>query len=119
VTSGGRVIYEVNLDVDPGAAAEVAAWLQGHMAEVLACDGFVGAEWLDVDAGADAVVRWSLRYLVRDRPALDAYLAGPAAALRAEGVRRFGGLFTATRRVLRAREVIDTGAGTRLSDSAS
>ena len=106
MTSARGIVYEVNLDVDPGAAAEVAAWLPDHIAEVLKSEGFLGAEWLVVHGEDDGRVRWSLRYLVRDRAALDAYLAGPAAALRAEGVERFGGRFTATRRVLELRDRI-------------
>lgn len=100
------VIYEVNLAVEPDAAEAYAAWLGPHIQEVLLCDGFLSAEWLRVepdvadDAGEGGPVRWCIQYRLRDRAALDAYLAGPAARLRADGVARFGGRFTATRRVL-------------------
>jgi len=72
---------------------------------VLACDGFLSAEWFAVepdadDAGTDRPIRWCVQYRLRDRAALDAYFAGPAARLRADGVARFGGRFTASRRVL-------------------
>ena len=102
------VVYEVNLAVDADAAEAYAAWLGPHLREVLACDGFVSAAWLDVedDGEADGRVRWCVQYRVRDRAALAAYLAGPAARLRADGQARFGGRFTATRRILGVREEV-------------
>ena len=98
---GTAVVYEVNLAVDAEAAEAYAEWLGPHIAEVMACDGFLSAEWFDVESsGDDGRVHWCVQYRVADRAALDAYLAGPAAALRAAGQARFGGRFTATRRVL-------------------
>jgi hypothetical protein len=98
---GNAVVYEVNLAVDAGAAEAYAEWLGPHIAEVLVCDGFLSAEWFDVEpAGGDDRVHWCVQYRVTDRAALDAYLAGPAGALRADGQARFSGRFTATRRVL-------------------
>ncbi len=104
------LLYEVNLAVEADAAPAYAAWLEGHMPAVLACDGFLSAEWFDVDPddtpapgsspGQALRVRWCVQYRVRDRAALDAYFAGPAARLRADGLQRFGGRFEATRRVL-------------------
>lgn len=99
--SDERVIYEVNLAVHPDAVEELMAWLPGHIREVLACDGFLGAEWFDAGPDEAGAAQFSVRYTLRDRTALDAYFAGPAAALRAEGQARFGGRFTATRRVMR------------------
>ncbi len=100
------IVYEVNLAVDADAAEAYAAWLGPHIREVLACDGFVSAEWFDVDADGDADgrVRWCVQYRVESAAALDAYLAGPAARLRAEGAEKFGGRFAASRRVLAVRE---------------
>lgn len=100
--AGTRIIYEVDVTVDAGAADEYAAWLPGHIERVLACGGFISAEWLEADAGVGAA-RWSIRYTVRDTQALDAYFAGPAMALRAEAEQRFGGRFNASRRVLSLR----------------
>lgn len=99
------LIYEVNLAVDPGAAPGYAVWLRGHIPEVLASDGFLSAAWLDVEAEpGDPCVRWCVQYHVRDRTALDAYFAGPAQRLRADGQEKFGGGFEAARRVLTLRE---------------
>jgi len=98
VSAGTAVEYEVELTVDRSVADAVAAWLPAHIEQVLSCDGFLSAEWRDVDAGADAV-RWCIRYSLRDCAVLDAYLAGPAAALRADGLARFGDRMSAARRV--------------------
>ena len=94
------VVYEVNLAVDAGAAEAYAAWLRPHIAEVVESDGFVSAELFVVESDDTTVLRWCVQYRVESRAALDAYLAGPAAAFRADGEARFGGQFTATRRVL-------------------
>ncbi len=95
------LVYEVNLAVDAGTAEAYAEWLGPHIAEVLERAGFLSAEWLVVDADDDdGRVHWCVQYRVPDRAALAAYLAGPALALRADGAARFGGRFTATRRVM-------------------
>jgi hypothetical protein len=101
------VVYEVNLAVDGDVAGAYAAWLGLHVREVLACEGFVSAEWFEVEPDEDdGRVRFCVQYRVESRAALDAYLAGPAVRLRAEGVERFGGRFTASRRVLAVREAV-------------
>jgi quinol monooxygenase YgiN len=98
------VIYEVNLEVDPEMAEAYLAWLQPHIRQVLACEGFQEAELFEIEpAGTSTRQLFSVRYSVRDRKALDAYLAGPAKALRAEGAQRFGESFAATRRIMAAR----------------
>lgn len=102
------VIYEVNLAVDADAAADYAAWLGPHIDEVLAVPGFVSAEWWEVepDAGApaDGRRRWCVQYRVESREALADYVERHAARLRGDGLARFGGRFTAGRRVLLPRE---------------
>ena len=60
---------------------------------------FKDAEWLVVE-GDDKVVRWSIRYRVSDRAALETYFNKYAPDLRAEGQKLFGDRFTASRRIL-------------------
>jgi quinol monooxygenase YgiN len=93
------VIYEVNLAVQPDAAHDYAAWLDGHIREILRIDGFLSAEWFQVDDAGDAR-QWTVQYRLRDRRSLEDYLANHAARMRADGESRFGGRFTATRRVM-------------------
>ena len=100
------LVYEVNLAVDVDVAADFAAWLPGHVAELLALPGFLSAEILEVAEPAPPAgeVGLSVRYRLRDRAALDAYLRDHADRLRADGIARFGGRFRASRRVLRPTE---------------
>lgn len=97
----GAVVYEVNLDVDSAIAGEYRAWLDAHMAQMLALPGFVSAQVFDVaepvDAGRSA---WCVHYRLRDTTALQAYLHEHAPRMRADGAARFGERFRASRRVL-------------------
>lgn len=96
------VIYEVDLEVERAIESEYRAWLDAHVAEILALPGFLGAsrfERLDPPApeGRFALV---VQYRLRDAAALDAYLAEHAPRLRADGLARFPDRFSARRRVL-------------------
>lgn len=97
------VVYEVNLDVEAALAAEYRAWLDAHVAQMLALPGFESAQIFDVlepvDAGRAA---WCVHYRLRDAAALEAYLHDHAPRMRAEGVARFGERVRASRRVLQA-----------------
>lgn len=94
------VLYEVNVRIAAERAAEVRAWLAVHVDEMLAFDGFTGAEvWDDVETD-DGPVHLVVHYRVRDRAALDAYLRDHAPRMRGDGAARFGDAFTATRRLL-------------------
>jgi hypothetical protein len=72
------------------------------VAELLALPGFLAAEIFRIEEPAPPAgeVALSVRYRLRDRAALDAYLRDHAARLRADGVARFGDRFRASRRVL-------------------
>ncbi len=100
------IVYEVNLSVDAAVYAEYLAWLDAHMAEILALPGFLGAEVLEVaePAPPPSLRALSVHYRVRDRAALQDYFDRDAPRLREEGQRLFGGRFSATRRVLKVRE---------------
>lgn len=98
------LIYEVNLHVDNAVAEEYATWLRAHIAEILHLDGFTGATWyaLDPEGGRQ---HWSIHYRLKDWKSLQAYLDKHAEAMRQDGLDRFGGRFSADRRVLYEREV--------------
>jgi antibiotic biosynthesis monooxygenase (ABM) superfamily enzyme len=98
------IVYEVSLFVQRRIEAEYRAWLDGHVREILALPGFVGAEVferLEPVAGADEFVL-CVHYRLADAAALADYLATHAPRLRAEGVNRFGAGFRAERRVLQS-----------------
>ncbi len=96
------VIYEVNLDVDAAIAAAYRAWLGEHVAQMLALPGFLSAQTFDVTDPPPAAGRVALcvHYRLRDAAALRSYFEHHAARMRCDGAARFGGRFSATRRVL-------------------
>lgn len=100
------VIYEVNIDIDGAIHDDYLHWLTAHVAEICALPGFDGAQVLQVAEPEPAPGRLQLcvHYRLRDAASLQAYLQEHAPRLRADGVARFGGRFTATRRVLRSIE---------------
>ena len=101
-SSAGRVLYEVSLDVDRAVADDFRAWLDGHAREIAGLDGFLAARVFEVRDPAPPAGRIALcvHYLLRDADALDAYLRDQAPRMRAEGLARFGGRFSAQRRVM-------------------
>ena len=68
-------------------AADYRDWLRGHMAEILALPGFLGAELCEVldPAPADGSVGLCVQYRLADEAALAAYVRDHAPRLRAEG----------------------------------
>lgn len=99
------LIYEVECRLDPSIVAGFDAWLPGHVRDVLACDGFTGAEIQisDVDEGEPPVRR--TQYRLASREALERYLRTDAPRLRADALQRFGDKVSFTRRVLTPEDI--------------
>ena len=97
------MIYEVNLYVDGDAAEDMAVWMKEHVREMLEFDGFAGATWYfrEPEAGRQ---RWTIHYRVDSWQQLNDYFENHAEAMRQDGLDRFGGTFSADRRVLYERE---------------
>jgi antibiotic biosynthesis monooxygenase (ABM) superfamily enzyme len=96
------VVYEVSVEVDAPIRADYLAWLEGHVAEILALPGFTGCDVFEVtDPADDATLRVCMQYRLVDEAALAAYLRDHAPRLRAEGAERFGTRMRASRRVMR------------------
>jgi len=93
-------IYEVNLTVDAEIADDYAAWLGPHVKEILELDGFLSAEWFEVEIDEEDRIRWCVQYRVKDRTALEAYFVEHAERMRGDGLERFAGRFTVERRIL-------------------
>ena len=93
------IVYEVRAAVDRASAEAYRAWLEPHIHEILAIEGFTHAELLAED-GEDGRPVLTVRYHLESRDALERYLRDHAPRLRADGLARFGGRFDATRRVL-------------------
>lgn len=94
------VIYEVNLNVDSDIAPEFARWLVGHVNDMLALPGFLSAETAREERESAETVGWSVRYHLESRQALETYFQHHAAQMRADGIKRFGQAFSASRRIL-------------------
>lgn len=102
------LIYEVTVNVDPEVADEFLVWLQHHVDEMKALDPIDDA-WLyrSVDE-ADGAIVFVSRYAMADRASYQRYLDQFAASMRSDGQARFGGRFTASRRLL---EDVGRGGG--------
>jgi hypothetical protein len=95
--------YEVNLEVDAAILPEYRRWLDQHVRTILALPGFVSAELFEVQepAAADGRCALCVQYRLRGADDLERYLREHAARQRADGELRFGGRFSAHRRILR------------------
>lgn len=102
------VVYEVNLHVDTDVAEAYVAWLHEHIREILQLHGFTGATLYIADAEEDGRRHFTVHYVLRDRASLDDYFERHAARFRQDGLDRFGGRFTADRRVLAVQQNFDT-----------
>ncbi|NNF52114.1 MAG: DUF4286 family protein [Gammaproteobacteria bacterium] len=98
-----HIIYQVDMDIDGEVADSFDVWLGEHIDDMLAIAGFVSAEVLaDTESVQQGVVHRSVQYRIKDRQSLEHYLSHDAERMRAEGQRRFGGYFKATRKILSA-----------------
>jgi hypothetical protein len=101
------LIYEVNVSVLESRAEEYAEFLNHHIREILAFQGFVSAELLREirpasDASTDQTkkVQFVVQYRVQSEQDLQHYFDHHAAAMRQDAIQRFGDSFTAHRRNL-------------------
>ena len=101
------VVYEVNLEYRGEDVAGFDDWLEHHVEEMLAIDGFVGATISSPErslGGADAPpvngVHRTVQYRLDNQASLDDYLERHTARMRADGQARFGEVLSANRRVL-------------------
>jgi hypothetical protein len=101
------VIYEVECQLDPDIVPDYDDWLPGHVREVLACAGFLGATMEATETPVGERPRRRVRYRVESAAALDHYLENHATRLRTLAAERFGSALQCERRVFRPRgEVI-------------
>jgi hypothetical protein len=101
------VIYEVECQLDPDIVADYDDWLPGHVRDVLACAGFLGATIEATEIPAGERPRRRVRYRVESAAALDHYLENDATRLRTVAAEQFGSALQCERRVFKPRgEVI-------------
>jgi hypothetical protein len=102
------VIYEVNLSIDSDIFLEYKQWLDDHILEMLRFPGFIKARILQpilADSEAHDQKAITIQYELEDAKALETYLTEYAPKMRGDGVSRFEGKFSATRRTF---EVVST-----------
>jgi hypothetical protein len=100
----GNLIYDVECELDPDIVADYDAWLPGHVRDVLACEGFLGATIEALETPAGERQRRRIQYQLENAAALDHYLENKATQLRTETAERFGGRVHCERRVFKPRE---------------
>ena len=100
------LVYEVCIEVEEVVAADYRDWLRGHVAEILALPGFLGATLSEVldPAPPAGFAGLCVQYRLENEASYAAYLRDHAPRMRAEGEAHFGGRFRASRRVLRPLE---------------
>lgn len=75
---------------DEATAGRFIAWLaEGHIADVVRA-GALRGRLIRLDADERGAIRVEAQYAFADRRTYVAYCDGPAVALRAEGVEKFG-----------------------------
>ena len=91
------VLYEVVITVSQNEKDRYLLWLREHMRAMLRINGFLSA---DLYADPENPDVFTCCYRLRDESSMKAYLDGPAAEMRADGIRRFGDKISAKRRIL-------------------
>ncbi len=105
-----NLIYEVECQLDPDIVSDYDAWLPGHVRDVLACPGFLGATIETLETPPGERQRRLIRYQLENAGALDQYLENQATRLRTETAERFGGRVHCVRRVLKSRQDLTPAA---------
>lgn len=106
MTDNNVVVYEVTLNINAGILADFDSWLTQHIDDLLRLPGFLAARILNPQSeppsrvAPSPVVRRVVQYTLASQADLEHYLREEAPRMRAEGIRRFGQQFSATRRVL-------------------
>lgn len=95
------VIYEVNIKVKEDIFNEYVAWLVPHIEEMVNFPGFLGhVRSIDTEGGDSEYGFLTVHYFVESKGCLDDYLENHSSRMRGDGEKKFGGAFSATRRVL-------------------
>lgn len=107
--SGGNsmVIYEVNLKINGDIFLGFTRWLRQHVEKILTYPGFIKAVYLkDQKEISPEIETLSIQYYVDSLASLDDYLTNHASEMRNDGLVKFPGKFSATRRILNIEEEI-------------
>ncbi len=96
-----NVIYEVNIRVQNDTADAFFEWLNTHVQEMISLPGFFSAKVCSISKDDDSENKYfTCLYVLESTDKLNDYFANHASAMRQDGLNRFGGKFTAERRIL-------------------
>ena len=100
VRDGGWARLAPGVYVDAEIASDYRAWLVAHVEEMLTFPGFLSAECFEAEADHASARAYCVQYRLLNVAALDDYLREQAPRMRAQAESRFGGRFSASRRLL-------------------
>eukprot|EP00123_Amoebidium_parasiticum_P013458 comp21967_c0_seq1/m.31698 comp21967_c0_seq1/g.31698 ORF comp21967_c0_seq1/g.31698 comp21967_c0_seq1/m.31698 type:complete len:116 (-) comp21967_c0_seq1:426-773(-) len=96
-----EIVYEVDLEVDADIVDRYLAWLKPHVETVMSYPGFTSATIRTVEGeGANGRKLFCVQYVLSNRQSLQEYFDTHAERMRSDGNSRWGGKFSATRRVM-------------------
>lgn len=96
------ILYEVNLEIHTDIFDSYMEWLTPHIKEMLMFKGFEKAElYENSETSNKEVTCITASYYVDNEQNLQHYLDEMSQKMREDGLKRFSGQFTATRRVLK------------------
>ena len=104
------VIYEINLSIDTEIYIAYKAWLNEHIIEMLKFPGFLKATVLNQTIDADdydVQEHVTVQYQLESAKDLQNYFDEHATKMREDGVNRFDGRFSATRRIFEIEATIN------------
>ena len=102
-------IYEVNIDLDPDIQDTYREWLTPHIREILKFEGFLEASVFTRESDNEKI-GLTVHYRARNRAAVEGYLENHSARFRKDASDRFGGRFSAKRRILEESESVRAGS---------
>jgi antibiotic biosynthesis monooxygenase (ABM) superfamily enzyme len=104
------VVYEVNLSINREIFTDYKSWLDEHILQMLEFPGFLNATILNqtIDSNnSDEQVHLTVQYQLESAEDLQTYFDEYAAKMRSDGVSRFEGRFSATRRIFEVEKMIE------------
>jgi len=90
------ILYQVTLTINPIVRTAFNQWLEQHVSTMLTFSGFQSAQILHSQQNADEVI---VQYWLDNDKSLQHYFDHHAKAMRDDGLKQFGGQFSATRNV--------------------
>lgn len=92
------VLYKVNLIVSNEVIDQYLIWLENHIKEMLQFNGFQDASFEIVSKDNEMTTILAV-YKVASRKDLEDYFENHAERMRGDGLKHFGGKFTASREI--------------------